>query len=324
MALALALYAFTVAVDPFGSRVRPGSAPGPLMDLNQRYIYPQLARSGAFDAAVFGTSTVRLLDPERLATAFGGHAANLGMNAATPWEQTELASLFLRHAPAPRALVFGLDRIWCDPEAPRLTPRSFPPWLYDDDPWNDLPQLLNLRTLEIAARVVLARAGLLRERIRRDGYEVFTPPEARYDLARARLNLRLIADAPVKEGPHHPARSPALDRLDSLLAGLPGTTRLVFLLPPIHVVAQAAPGTPTAEADRACKAQIAEMAERLGATVVDYRRASPLTSEDANYWDAAHYRLPIASRIVDDLATAIRTGRGAPDGIYTIKSGRRG
>ena len=72
------------------------------MDLNQRFMYPQIVRSGRFDAAVFGTSTVRLLDPQRLGAAFGGRFANLGMNAGTPWEQMQLADLFLRHVPRPR------------------------------------------------------------------------------------------------------------------------------------------------------------------------------------------------------------------------------
>ncbi len=37
--------------------------PTPIMDVNQRFMYPQLIRSGRFDLAVFGTSTVRLLGP---------------------------------------------------------------------------------------------------------------------------------------------------------------------------------------------------------------------------------------------------------------------
>ncbi len=55
-----------------------------------------------------GTSTARLLDPQELDRAFGGRFANLAMNAATPWEQTQLARLFLTRAPA-RACCFGLD-----------------------------------------------------------------------------------------------------------------------------------------------------------------------------------------------------------------------
>ncbi|MBV9115260.1 MAG: hypothetical protein JOY67_20805, partial [Hyphomicrobiales bacterium] len=37
---------------------------------------------------------------------------------------------------------------------------------------------------------------------------------------------------------------------------------------------------------------------------VDLRFASPITSNDANYWDALHYRLPIATRIAEILRDA--------------------
>ena len=82
---------------------------GPIMDLNQRFMYPQIVRSRRYDSAVIGTSTVRLLDPRQLDALFGGHFANLAMNAATPWEQTQIAGLFLRETAQPRTLIFGID-----------------------------------------------------------------------------------------------------------------------------------------------------------------------------------------------------------------------
>ena len=57
---------------PTGRAPRPGAPAAPIMDLNQRFMYPQIVRSGRFDAAVFGTSTVRLLDPALLDARFGG------------------------------------------------------------------------------------------------------------------------------------------------------------------------------------------------------------------------------------------------------------
>ncbi len=51
-------------LDPYG--VSPIRLPiaRPIMDINQRYMYPQIVRSGAYDSVVIGTSTSRLLDPE--------------------------------------------------------------------------------------------------------------------------------------------------------------------------------------------------------------------------------------------------------------------
>lgn len=45
--------------------------------------------------------------------------------------------------------------------------------------------------------------------------------------------------------------------------------------------------------------------------IADYAHPSVLTREDSNYWDPAHYRLPIARRIEADLI-ALGRGQAAP------------
>src|SRR4051812_1980051 len=92
-ALAFAALLFNVLVDPYGANPLRIRFQRPLMDINQRFMYPQVLRAGEFDGAVFGTSTVRLLKPSELEASFGGHFANFGMNAATPFEQSEAVRL---------------------------------------------------------------------------------------------------------------------------------------------------------------------------------------------------------------------------------------
>src|SRR3546814_19367046 len=90
------------------------------MDLNQRYLYPSIARDLTFDSAVFGTSSIRLLKPEELEQALGGRFAELGMNDATAYEIYRLARLFLeyRQMPGriPRTVIFGIDVRFCPVE----------------------------------------------------------------------------------------------------------------------------------------------------------------------------------------------------------------
>lgn len=318
--------AAVAAADPYGLRAAPGRPAGPLMDLNQRYMYPQVVRSGRFDAAVFGTSTARLLDPRQLDAAFGARFANLAMNAATPWEQRQLAALFLRET-RPRALIFSLDATWCqaDADAKRLTFRAFPPWLYGEAPprgeanWRGYAHQLNLRSLEIAGRVAAHRLlGQRRApaRIRDDGFEVFVPPDATYDAERARAHIRASGsdDAPARG----PIETPALAWLDALLAQVPRDAVRIVAFMPVHVAAQGRPGSAAAERDRVCKARAAAIARARGATTVDFRIPSPITTRDENYWDALHYRLPIGATIVEGLARAAATGRDDPGGLYTV------
>jgi hypothetical protein len=317
---ATAAVGFIAAADPYGLRAAPGRTPGPLMDLNQRYMYPQVVRSGAYDAAVFGTSTARLLDPRDLDAAFGARFANLAMNAATPWEQVQLADLFLRTT-RPKALVLSLDSTWCEAGATerRLTFRAFPPWLYGDEPWRGYAHQFNLRSAEIAARVAAHRLfgeRVAPARIRGDGYEVFVPPEAAYDAARARAHIHggRTDDAP----PSGSIETPALAWLDDILAKTPREAARIVTFMPVHVAAQGRPGTAPAERDRLCKARAAEIARRHGATTVDFRIPSPITTRDANYWDALHYRLPIGARVVEGLRRAFETGRDDADGFYEV------
>lgn len=329
------LYGFVVALDPYGLRVGPGRPPVPIMDVNQRFMYPQIARSGLYDAAVFGTSTVRLLEPERLGQALGGRFANLAINAGTPWEQLQLAALLVRHAPAIRTIVLGLDRPWCDPaaDASRTTFRAFPAWLYDEDRANDWPELLNLKSLEIAGRLALNRLGLMRARIRRDGYEVFTPPEASYDLARVRAHLRSgpgdrapadeMPAVPQDEAPPAALRLPAVEWLAAFARTLPATTRLILLLPPLHRLGQPVPGSRGAREDERCKQRIVASLAGRRATLVDYRRPSDLTDRDENFWDKLHYRLPVAARIVDDLKAVAEGAEPPPDAPYRVLSAGR-
>ncbi|KMO15462.1 hypothetical protein SQ03_17265 [Methylobacterium platani JCM 14648] len=322
--MGLTVLAFVTILDPYGLRAAPGRAPGPIMDLNQRFMYPQVVRGGAYDAAVFGTSTARLLDPQELDRAFGGRFANLAMNAATPWEQTQLARLFLTRAPA-RAVLFGLDAPWCeaDANAKRLTFRAFPPWLYREPPASTaFLHQWNQQSAEIAGRVLLHRLGRMPARIRGDGYEVFTPPESRYDAARAAAHIH--GDAPVPEGTQEadPA-TPALPWLDELLGLVPaGALKLVAFMP-VNVAAQPRPGSGAAAREAACKARVAEIARRRGAVLVDFRIPSAVTREDTNYWDALHYRLPVAARIVGALRRAVDERRDDPDGFYRVLAAPR-
>ncbi|KAB0265787.1 hypothetical protein [Microvirga brassicacearum] len=326
------LYGFIVALDPFGLRVSASHPPTAIMDVNQRFMYPQIVRSGRFDSAVFGTSTVRLLDPQQLDRLLGGKFANLGMNAATPWEQMQLATLFLRRQARPENLIFGLDETWCDPNADRkkLTFRAFPPWLYDEDPVNDYPELLNLTTLEIAGRVALNRLGLMPERIPQNGYEIFVPDESVYDLAKARQNINTMRSARLEEaGPAKPARRaraskpvmetfPALDWLEDALKQVPASTRVTMAFMPVHAAILPPPDGELARREAACKARVAELGRRHGAVVVDFRLRSPVTVDDSNYWDALHYRIGIASRIVESLRRARTTGSGDSRGFYAV------
>jgi hypothetical protein len=334
LAAAGLIFAFVAALDPFGMRVQAGQAARPIMDVNQRFMYPQLVRSGRFDAAVIGTSTMRLLDPQALSRGLGARFVNLAMNAATPWEQAEMARLLRAHVQTPRRLIWGIDTTWCEADATdagkRLTPRPVPAWLSREVGWSDWPKLVNLTSLEIAGRLLAHRLGWARERIRGDGYEVFTPPEALYDLARARGLIYaghggVVADLtplspPAAVTPAESAawRFPALSWLEESIAAFPPATEVMLVLPPAHLAAYPREGSPGWQRYARCKAEIAALARRHGATLVDYAHASPITAQDVNYWDPLHFRLPVAARFGAELVGIAKDGEPQADGAARV------
>ncbi len=324
-----ALTLFVLLMDPY--RNVPFSPPieRPLMDDNQRFLFPGVVRSGRFDSAVFGTSTGRLLQPSHLDGRLGGRFANLSMNSAMAWEQVQLADLFLRTVPAPRTVVFTLDSVWCDARADveRTTFRPFPPWMYDDDPWNDLAYLLNGKTLEIAWRLAEYHLGLRKPRLGGDGYERFVPPDERWD--RAKVEAAIYGGPKRSIHPQVPPyvpdeaerqgwRYPALDWLAELLARLPAETRPVLAFMPVHVWAQPQPGSRNEAYERGCKERVARLGAEAGAYVVDFRIPSRVTADDANYWDHLHYRVGIADWIEETLASVLRGQSEAPDGAWRL------
>jgi hypothetical protein len=317
---------FVLAMNPYGNLPSVLFSSHAITDINQRFQYPALVRSSEFDSILIGTSDARLLDPAALERTFGGRFANLAMNAALAWEQYRLAELFIRKAPQQKTLIVALDHVWCDQKAAAglTTFRGFPDWMYDDDPWNDLAYMLNGKSVEIGFRRLATALGLKPARFHA-GYEVFTPPEEKYDRAKVAKRLwgskgkRQIKPTKRTYAASSAERAawefPALAWLDQILAQFPGRVVLAFM--PIHVRAQPVPGSAKAAKQAECKARIAAMASRRGASpVIDFGISSSITTNDDNYWDPLHYRLPIADRIVSDLARALETGVDDPNGDW--------
>lgn len=324
-----AVYLFVLLVDPYGVVAFSLPIDRKIVSINQRYMFPQIVRSRHFDSLIVGTSTARLLDPEILNGPFGARFANLTMDAMTAWEQQTVVSFFVREAGAPKVLIVGLDFAWCDGQADRnrVTVRGFPDWLYDDNRWNDYLYLLNTSTVEFAVRLVALQLGLYPERIRSDGFVLFSRADDRYDLARARQIIwngrtpSVPPDVPppiLSEHERQTLSFPALTWLDDMLAKVPATTTKVLAFMPVHVAAQPWPGTKEAAVEAECKARIAAVARQHAATVIDWRIASPITTVDANYWDRLHYRVPIGRQIARELISATIEGRQSDDHSYRV------
>ena len=170
------------------------------------------------------------------------------------------------------------------------------------------------------------------------------PPESTYDLARARehiygaagpppMDLRTPSGAPdvapvakatenaselVPSAAKQEQAFPALIWLIELLKRGNGWERVIVLIPPIHQSGLSKPGTAAFAREQICKDNVAAIANRNGRAVIDFRIVSSISSQDQNYWDPLHYRVPIATRIVEGLSRALNIGADDPEGDYRV------
>ena len=327
----LLLSVFILLMNPYGNLPHILLSEHVISDINQRFQYPALVRSGRYDSIVLGASDSRLMHPRALERVFGGRFANLAMNDGHAYEQYRLASLFVEEVRDRRTLVVGLDHVWCDTHADeeRTTFRGFPEWMYDADWWNDLRYMLNAKTVEISGRRFGQALGFKEARFI-DGYEVFTPPESEYDPVKVNGKLWGKVGRSIKPiVPPYTAsaeqraswRLPALAWLDEIATRFSG--RMVFVFEPAHIVAQPQPGSVKAARQEECKARIGEIARRHNAPFIDFNIRSEITVNDSNWWDPHHYRLPIADRVVDDVERALATGKDDPKGDWRYLEGPR-
>ncbi|MEA3274193.1 MAG: hypothetical protein U9Q81_02635 [Pseudomonadota bacterium] len=298
---------------------------------NQRFSYPALARKPRFDSLIVGTSSVRLLRPGQLDPLLGAEFVNLAMNAATPYEQSQILSVFVRHHPRTRYAFLGVDdSVWCteDHLHAKLGPRTFPPWMYDENRWNDLLYLFNAETLEQGWNQFRNLLGIWEPHHGGDGYKNFLPADSRYDIEMVRGKLYEGSPPhlkPAAEPPEPVSREerggwtfPNLELLQDMLRALPKETVKVLVFPPYHQFRLPAPGSRQAAVVDECKARVVRMAQGFqGTTVIDFMIRSRISLEDENFWDPQHYRVGVATLIGDAIADALDTGRGE-DGVYRI------
>jgi len=323
----LLIVAIIWVVDPY--RNLPFSLPldrAPAAS-NQRYAYPAIARDPAFDSLMVGTSTMRLIPPERLDALFDARFANLSMNSATAYEQMRIGQLFASHHPVARYLIVGIDIVWCeDMEAPeKYTFRRFPEWMYDGNPWNDVAHLLEFKTFEVVGRQAGYMLGLRDARYGRDGYRSFLPPPEEYDLGKARQNIYGNPEGRPQKTEHKAAQTPGPEPvfgshayLKSLLRAFPPGTRKLLVFVPYHVYRQYRGNTREARVWNACRNRVSGIAKHFeNTTVLDFMITSPITTRDENYWDPLHYSNVVADRLAGLIARGA-DGQPAPNGEYRV------
>ncbi|MSO88904.1 MAG: hypothetical protein EXQ89_02875 [Rhodospirillaceae bacterium] len=324
------LYVSVLLIDPYDIVWFSPALDRAPVTTNQRFSFPALARKSRFDSAIIGTSMTRMLKPAELNETIGGGFVNLSMNSGTAYEQARILEVFARHHPAAGAVLFGVDGTWCErQDAPLLTPRPFPEWMYDDSRWNDLLHLFNFPAIEESGRQFAHIVGIKTSRNGLDGYTNFLPPLSTYDLAKVRLAIYGPAgprepdvgrNAPIVETAAA-LRFPSHELMVGMLRRLAPETSKILVLVPYHRFFQPAPGSDAARALDECKRRLTALAAGFANShVLDFMIDSEITRRDENYWDNLHYSEDIATQLAHLIARGIRERRSIP-GAFAYRGG---
>lgn len=323
------LYTFVVLIDPYDNLPISLDIDRTPVDVQQRFFHPALARKSIFDSAVIGNSNIRLFKPEQLNRVLGGAFVNLGMDAATPWEQQQIFNVFRTSHQQISTIIYGLDYLWCyemfvgKRHVAGRTAAGFPEWMYDNKQLNNFPPLNNL-VLRHSWKQMRVALGLDESRYGRDGYSLFTGPMSEYDLHKAREKIYGSIKPKSRKMPAQPysmsrekraqLNFESLTILQEMLAMLHENTRKIVLFVPYHYYFQSPEGSRTAIVWEECKRRTVHIAaQHENSYVLDFMIDSPITREDGNYWDHKHYNAQVATRLVNLVGGAVTNGAENPN-----------
>lgn len=155
LALALAVIAFNVWVDPFQQYRKAGPFPARYYPAWQRHQNPGLARHHEYDRIVTGSSRTENIVPADVDRILGGRTINLSVSAQTAYDAARLLRVALATG-KPRHVVMSLDYNTFSGAPDRSGfAEPFPGYLYDEALWNDLPYALGIGTLRKSLETAL-------------------------------------------------------------------------------------------------------------------------------------------------------------------------
>ena len=155
LALLGAVSSFVWWVDPFQQYHLASRFPPRFYFLHHRYIDPGLAKNQVYDTVVSGSSIMENTRNDFVARVCGGAAVNLSMPAMSASEQRLMLETALADRPLKRVImVLDFNEFAGGADERHDVAGPLPRYLYDRNPFNDLPYLLSWDVLVKSWRIV--------------------------------------------------------------------------------------------------------------------------------------------------------------------------
>jgi hypothetical protein len=305
------LYLALLVIDPYDTGRFPSFMKTGVVDEGQRTSNASHGRDPRFTAAVIGNSRGQMLDPAKLSALTGMDFVQLTTPASGPVEQMTMLRYFMQYHRNIDAIILTVDERWCGHDQPLPIILPFPFWLYRGNP-EYLGHFFSTRALTFAARRIKMELGVVPADDAR-GYQDYETGHYRNfrpgPLQWAEPTTVAPLDTPFA----------GFELLDPVLAELPSTTHVVFLMSPVYQQFLDRGLDPQIVADLPrCKAEVAQRAAaRPNTAFLDYFVESPISHDAENFMDTQHFRLNIArlleARITEAVKGDIKSALGTAD-----------
>jgi len=154
-----AVGAINAAVDPFQQYRVASSHAARFYALHHRWINPGIAKHAPYQTALIGSSIMESTRNAWIADACGGPAVNLSMPAISAAEiRTLLDTVFAARAPRRVVIVLDFNAFAGTPDERQDSAGPLPTYLYDRNPFNDLPYLLSGTVLKKSIAILAGRS----------------------------------------------------------------------------------------------------------------------------------------------------------------------
>jgi len=154
----LIVAAVNAIVDPFQQYRLATTYTPRFYALHHRWINPGIAKRAAYDTVLVGSSIMESTRNDWIATACGGPAVNLSMPAISAAEiRTLLDTVFAVREPRRIVLVLDFNAFSGAPDERQDSAGPLPAFLYDRNPFNDLPYLLSGTVLRKSIAILEGR-----------------------------------------------------------------------------------------------------------------------------------------------------------------------
>ena len=302
LALLGACAAFVWWVDPFQQYRLASHYPPRFYTLHHRYINPGLAKHQSYDTVVSGSSIMESTPNSVVARHCGGTAVNLSMPAMSAAERKLMLDTAFESRPLKRTiLVLDFNEFAGQPDARQDVAGPLPTYLYDRNPFNDLPYLLSWNVLLRSWHIVRGEES---EAYRSDpdapwfwgGLKRFGRDEVLRGLDLAHLNLRFQQPQRTLPG----MRASFERNVLPLLRGHPHT-EFDFVWPPYSILVW----LDFAQRDQldvslAFKRYVYEATRDLpNVSIIDLQDDAAITHDLDRYTDLYHFDPGINERLIE-------------------------